>query len=314
MYFVVRGYLYSTSESQPNRTSSYSKGAYFGEKGLLVCSVSACSIRTLRACDLLSLGSDSLLRVLQSHRVTKLAYEIATQAVQIVKSRERVTSSVTATETEWGEAVMAAIRLKNTEVSATGSSAHDIVVEDELNAGVQSRKHILELLGYFTTLERAVDAFGAFRQLLQLIVPNGQLHDFGEPTEVPVEKSPTMSEIDVRTEEQVQALAVIGRLFRRKANTVAPMTTTTSSTPKQEEPVPSGVADHLMQYESAQLIPAPTLKPIENQSRRESARSLSSSQHISQPRLVAVSPLASQPVTPVESTPAPEVQPGADGI
>ncbi|ETO66615.1 hypothetical protein F444_16300 [Phytophthora nicotianae P1976] len=306
MYFVVRGYLYSTSESQPNRTSSYSKGAYFGEKGLLVCSVSACSIRTLRACDLLSLGSDSLLRVLQSHRVTKLAYEIATQAVQIVKSRERVTSSVTATETEWGEAVMAAIRLKNTEVSATGSSAHDIVVEDELNAGVQSRKHILELLGYFTTLERAVDAFGAFRQLLQLIVPNGQLHDFGEPTEVPVEKSPTMSEIDVRTEEQVQALAVIGRLFRRKANTVAPMTTTTSSTPKQEEPVPSGVADHLMQYESAQLIPAPTLKPIENQSRRESARSLSSSQHISQPRLVAVSPLASQPVTPVESTPAPE--------
>ncbi|KAG3115008.1 hypothetical protein PI125_g5923 [Phytophthora idaei] len=242
MYFVVRGYLFSTSESQPDRTSSYGKGIYFAEKGLLVCSVSTCSIRTLRACDLLSLGPDSLLRVLKSHRVTKLAYEIATQAVQIVKAKERVASSVTATESEWGEAVMAAIRLKHAEVSARGPSTDDAasadVVEEEFNAAVRSRRHVLELLGYFATLERAIDAYGAFRPLLQLIVPNGQLHNAGGATEQSGDNRLTMCESEVPTtvpdEQQVQALAIIGRLLRRKNNTVAPLPLSINSKPKQE--------------------------------------------------------------------------------
>ncbi|KAF1777076.1 Cyclic nucleotide-binding-like [Phytophthora cactorum] len=311
MYFVVRGYLFSTSESQPDRTSSYGKGIYFGEKGLLVCSVSTCSIRTLRACDLLSLGPDSLLRVLKSHRVTKLAYEIATQAVQIVKAKERVASSVTATESEWGEAVMAAIRLKHAEVRARGPSTDDAasadVVEEEFNAAVRSRKHVLELLGYFATLERAIDTYGAFRPLLQLIVPNGQLHNAGGATEQSGDNRLTMCESEVPTtvpdEQQVQALAIIGRLLRRKNNTVAPLPLSINSKPKQEGSVLSEAADSLMQHESAQLIPAPTLRSTDNKSRREST---SSSRQISQPLLPALPPLEAPPATPTESTPGPK--------
>ncbi|POM71198.1 Hypothetical protein PHPALM_12261 [Phytophthora palmivora] len=186
MYFVVRGYLFSTSESQPNRGSSFGKGTYFGDKGILVCSVSTCTIRTLRSCDLLSLGPDALQRVLQKHRATRIAYEIAAQATQIVKRKERTSSSVAVTESEWGEAVVGAIQLKQTEISACDPSADEALsaeaIKDDFNAIDRSRKQDLELVGYYASLERAIDAFGAFRPLLQLIVPNGQLHNFGGPT------------------------------------------------------------------------------------------------------------------------------------
>ncbi|KAE9049768.1 hypothetical protein PR001_g2995 [Phytophthora rubi] len=173
MYFVVRGHLFSMSESYPSRGSSYSKGSYFGEKGILVCSVSTCTIRTLRACDLLSLCPDSLLLVLQNHRVTKLAYDIAMHAVQVVRDRDRVASGVTATETEWGEALINAIRLKHAELIESSPTFADIpagdFLEDEINAAVRLRKQALALVEYYLSLERAIDAFGAFRTLIQLM-------------------------------------------------------------------------------------------------------------------------------------------------
>lgn len=157
MYFVVRGYLFSTSEAHSNRGSSYGKGTYFGDKGILVCSVSRCTIRTLRACDLLSLGPDSLLRVLQSHRMTKLAYEIAMHTVQVITARDRVASGVTATETEWGEALLGAIRLKRTELVEGSPTFADIqsgdLLEDEISAAVRSHQQAVELIEYFSSLE-----------------------------------------------------------------------------------------------------------------------------------------------------------------
>ncbi|GMF20062.1 unnamed protein product [Phytophthora lilii] len=303
MYFVVRGYLFSTSESQPGRGSSYGKGTYFGDKGILVCSVSTCSIHSLRACDLLSLGPDSLMRVLQNHRIMKLAYEIAVQAVQIVKARDRVVSGITATETEWGEAVLESIRMKHVEMSDSGSSTDDVplgdTLEDEFNPTIRSRNNAFELLGYYVGLERAIDAFGAFRPLLQLLVPNGQLHNLGgakveKPTS---EKRPTMCESEVVTttsdDQQVHALAIIRRLLHKKYNTVALTAGSISSKissksmgslrSKREASVPSEVAESLVQHELARLIPSPTLKSIENKSARESSRSMGSFLQVARP-------------------------------
>ncbi|KAL4124402.1 hypothetical protein PRIC2_008000 [Phytophthora ramorum] len=268
MYFVVRGNLFSTSESQPNRSLSYSKGTHFGEKGLLVCSVSTCTIRTLRACDLLSLSPDSLLHVIRSHRCTKLAYEIASQAVQIVTARERVASPVTATETEWGEALIRAIRMKHVEVVDNGTDdvpSADLLVG--LNAADRARKSALELIESYVALERAIDAFGAFRPLLQLIVPNGQLHTVGgTKVEQSVgEKGPTLCESEAVTtttdEQHVQALAIIQRLFHKKYNAVAPAGSHRS---KREASVASEVADTLVQHELARVASSPTTKVLEN--------------------------------------------------
>ncbi|KAL3657948.1 hypothetical protein V7S43_017153 [Phytophthora oleae] len=229
MYFVVRGYLFSTSESQPTRSNSFSKGTYFGEKGLLVCSVSTSTIQTLRACDLLSLSPDSLLRVLQNHHVTKLAYEIAAQAVEILRAKDRVATGVSATESEWGEALLGAIRLKQAEVNQCGQDDAQSVdgLEDEFSAAVRTRKHLLELLDKFILLNRAIDAFGAFRPLLQLIVPNGQLQNLGgAKADLAPDLEPVQSESERATkvleDQKVQALAIIGRLFHPKYNTVAP--------------------------------------------------------------------------------------------
>ncbi|KAK1929973.1 Cyclic nucleotide-gated olfactory channel [Phytophthora citrophthora] len=273
MYFVVRGYLFSTSESQPNRSNSFSKGTYFGEKGLLVCSVSTSTIQTLRACDLLSLSPDSLLRVLQNHRVTKLAYEIAAQAVEVLKAKDRVASGVSATESEWGEAVLGAIRFKQAEVNQSSPEDAQLAdgVEDEFSAAVRTRKHLLELLDKFLLLNRAIDAFGAFRPLLQLLVPNGQLQNFrGAKADFPasdMKSAPSESEpaSKVTDDQKVHALAIIGRLFN-KNNTVIPAINNKSMGSKQEVSPPSKAVDNSVQHELSRLIPSPTMKSIDNRS------------------------------------------------
>ncbi|KAG1695007.1 hypothetical protein DVH05_020937 [Phytophthora capsici] len=270
MHFVVRGYLFSTSESQPNSSISFSKGTYFGEKGLLVCSVSTSTIQTLRACDLLSLSPDSLLRVLQNHRVTKLAYEIAVQTVEVLRAKDRVASGVPATESEWGEAILGAIRFKQAEVNQRSQEDAQLTngVEDEFSAAVRTRKHLLELLDKFLLLNRAIDAFGAFRPLLQLIVPNGQLHNLGGtkadfPASAPSETEPATKVAD---DQKVQALAIIGRLFHNKNNIVAPAPNNKSMGRKQEVSTPSEATD---QHELS-LIPPPTMKSFDNRSRHRS--------------------------------------------
>ncbi|GMF32684.1 unnamed protein product [Phytophthora fragariaefolia] len=297
MYFVVRGYLFSTSEAYPNRGSSYAKGAYFGEKGILVCSVSAYTIRTLRACDLLSLCPDSLLVVLQSHRVTKLAYEIALEAVQSVRDRNRVASALTATETEWGEALVDAIRLKHADLVDSSPSFADIpsgdLSEDEINAAVRLRKQALELVEGYLCLERSIDAFGVFRSLLQLMVPNGQLQNLrGPKPELPaLDTRSTMCESKgtaMTDEQQLKALEIIRRLFRNKS-IISPASDTVSNKStgsfrsKREGSVPSEVAESLVQHELARLIPSPTIKPLENRSARESTRSTTSSRQVARP-------------------------------
>jgi CRP-like cAMP-binding protein len=83
MYFVVKGQLILTSTRPipPSAPTRFRKGEYFGEKGILSLAVSRFSVRALKACDLFSLSSDGMKRVLQSHGFLQLAFESASAVV-----------------------------------------------------------------------------------------------------------------------------------------------------------------------------------------------------------------------------------------
>ncbi|KAE9217383.1 hypothetical protein PF005_g8681 [Phytophthora fragariae] len=73
MYFVIKGHLSMQSRSLLDRSVGLRNGSYFGERGLLGCTISAYTVRTVRACDLLSLSSEAFVQVLQGHLFTRLA-------------------------------------------------------------------------------------------------------------------------------------------------------------------------------------------------------------------------------------------------
>lgn len=170
MYFVVRGRLYALSRAQPNayRSISYSKGDYFGEKGVLGYSVGVFSVRTLRACDLLSLSSEALLALLSSHPVFGVALSFADQAMQ--QLRAHPDPRATDTESRWGRTVLGVIRRKRDECETQSPADPALKL---MNAKLCA---IIDARFALTTAETA---FGAFRPLLELVVPNGSLASYG---------------------------------------------------------------------------------------------------------------------------------------
>lgn len=52
MYFVTKGFLNMQSSSLLDRPVGLRDGSYFGERGLLDCTISAYTVTTARACDL----------------------------------------------------------------------------------------------------------------------------------------------------------------------------------------------------------------------------------------------------------------------
>lgn len=169
MYFVVRGQLYSTSHAQPQmyRGMRFGRGDYFGEKGILGYSVGVYSVRTLRACDLLSLSSEALLKVLYSHPLFTIALGFADQAVQSIRVHPDI--STQDTEMRWGRAVAEVIRKKREECDAEVSEPSLALANKKLGAMIDTR----------FALKTAEAAFGAFRPLLELVVPNGMLASYG---------------------------------------------------------------------------------------------------------------------------------------
>ncbi|KAF1789165.1 Cyclic nucleotide-binding-like [Phytophthora cactorum] len=81
MYFVVKGYLHSTTNGDQPASSPkhYKKGDYFGEHGLLGYSVGVSTVKTMSACDLLSLSSEDLLQVILSRPLFQTALSIAVE-------------------------------------------------------------------------------------------------------------------------------------------------------------------------------------------------------------------------------------------
>ncbi|GAB9468655.1 hypothetical protein Gpo141_00005967 [Globisporangium polare] len=168
MYFVVRGQLYSMSHAQPqlHRGMRFGKGDYFGEKGILGYSVGVYSVRSLRACDLLSLSSEALLTLLYSHPFFNIALCFADQAVQHVRINPDI--NMQDTETRWGLAIVEVIRKKREECNAEVSDPVLAVANKKLGAIIDAR----------FALKTSEAAFGIFRPLLELVVPNGMLASY----------------------------------------------------------------------------------------------------------------------------------------
>ncbi|KAG7400411.1 hypothetical protein PHYBOEH_005786 [Phytophthora boehmeriae] len=88
MYFVVKGHLTSTTSAdlpqnsayQPPDQHHYRKGDFFGEHGLLGYSVGVSTVKTMCACDLLTLSSEALLHVILSRPLFQAALSIAVEA------------------------------------------------------------------------------------------------------------------------------------------------------------------------------------------------------------------------------------------
>ncbi|TMW60006.1 hypothetical protein Poli38472_000048 [Pythium oligandrum] len=84
VHFVVRGYLYSKSMSNPvlYHAGRFRAGDYFGEKGLLGHSVSMFTVTTVRACDLFVLSSEDLLDLIKSHPFFSIVLKMAQEMIR----------------------------------------------------------------------------------------------------------------------------------------------------------------------------------------------------------------------------------------
>ncbi|DAZ95398.1 TPA: hypothetical protein N0F65_001056 [Lagenidium giganteum] len=168
MYFVVRGHLCAVSSLHANayRGTYFKGGDYFGEKGLLGYSISACSVRTLRSCDLLSLSASSLLQAMRSDNVSSLALSLADEAVQTMRRQDPL-SDKAAMEERWGNTLLNAIKLRLLECSL-----------DDVGVSFASQRIKGIIVARFD-VDTPAQAFQLFRPLLQLMVPHGSLLNYG---------------------------------------------------------------------------------------------------------------------------------------
>eukprot|EP00644_Phytophthora_capsici_P010354 jgi/Phyca11/123729/e_gw1.51.338.1 len=106
MYFVTKGHLNMQSNSLLDGAVGLRAGSYFGERGLLGCTISAYTVRTVRACDLFSLSSQDFIHVLQQHSFTRLALELCGRAYQHLKAKNIEKCSKHAMEDHWGAVLL----------------------------------------------------------------------------------------------------------------------------------------------------------------------------------------------------------------
>ncbi|KAL3656660.1 hypothetical protein V7S43_018439 [Phytophthora oleae] len=106
MYFVTKGHLNMQSNSLLDGAVGLRAGSYFGERGLLGFTISAYTVRTVRACDLFSLRSEDFIHVLQQHSFTRLALELCGRAYKHLKVKNIEKCSKHDLEDHWGGALL----------------------------------------------------------------------------------------------------------------------------------------------------------------------------------------------------------------
>ncbi|KAE9351246.1 hypothetical protein PR003_g4965 [Phytophthora rubi] len=122
MYFVMKGHLNMHSRLLLDHPVGLRSGGYFGERGLLGCSVSAYTVHTVRACDLLSLSSEAFAQVLQEHPFSRLALKICDRAYKYLKGQHLASCSRNDMEEHWGEALLLALQAVGTKTQPAPSS------------------------------------------------------------------------------------------------------------------------------------------------------------------------------------------------
>lgn len=179
MYFVVRGYLFSKSVSNPSlyHAGRFRMGDYFGEKGLFGQSVSLMTVSTIRASDLFVLNSQDLLEVIKSHSYFQLVFKLAQDVVRQKKPlNEYFAEEPSVKKVEKNSRRRTSAPL----VPHQLPSHHDATkrnTTDDADSG-SFEVQLSKLLRVHN--EREWDS--AFRLFVELILPNGTLNDLdGKP-------------------------------------------------------------------------------------------------------------------------------------
>ncbi|EGZ23195.1 hypothetical protein PHYSODRAFT_478862 [Phytophthora sojae] len=133
MYFVTKGFLNMESKSLLDHPVGLRDGSYFGERGLLSCTISAYTVRSVRACDLFSLSSEAFAQVMQQHSFSRLALQLCNCAYKHLKAKQTVNCSRGDMEELWGKALLLAVHETRKEQplrTATGELSAEKVGED----------------------------------------------------------------------------------------------------------------------------------------------------------------------------------------
>ncbi|GMF52406.1 unnamed protein product [Phytophthora fragariaefolia] len=129
MYFVTKGYLNMESGSLLDHPVGLQDGSYFGESGLLSCTISAYTVRTVRACDLFSLSSEAFAQVLQQHPFSRLAVHICRYAYSHLKSNLIAACPRHDMEQHWKKALMLAVQETRKQYQSKQTASDEISAE-----------------------------------------------------------------------------------------------------------------------------------------------------------------------------------------
>ncbi|KAK1938180.1 Cyclic nucleotide-gated cation channel alpha-3 [Phytophthora citrophthora] len=214
MYFVIKGHLTMRSRSITHRPLGLRDGSYFGERGLLGCTISAYTIRTSRACDLLSLSSEVFAQVLQKYSFTRLALKLCDRAYRHLKEQYIATCARNEMEGHWGKALFHTLgkikrshvateekdSLKPDQVTATNATTPDEVTRS-------SDGNITTVLS-FATAKKAVDSDGITTAPNEKVVETSteKIHKDAPFCGVPSNLSDKLDELPVHIDEMFMAL------------------------------------------------------------------------------------------------------------
>ncbi|GLD97428.1 hypothetical protein PINS_up006112 [Pythium insidiosum] len=177
MYIVIKGHLKVTSKADPGITKSkpmIRRGEFFGDRGLLGCAISRTTIRSLRACELLSISAQDMLQVVDEHPVTHLAAAIVNRAQIRMDAFLLAKCSRDEMESHWGTAIFREARHAKKRALDLRERHHHHHHNHSGNSKsfVLSKRHIEE---FFRPLSSPSDCAELFLPFLQMLLPHDPL-------------------------------------------------------------------------------------------------------------------------------------------
>lgn len=187
MYFVIKGYLVANQQTTSATTATensppkyYHTGDFFGERGLLGYSVSSSTVRTIRACDIMSLSSEALLKAILSRPLFQTTLSIAVEAYREACKMANDGASKTPTEDEWGTVLHTVLeKRKRKWLNEELQYGSDITPEESQSGAGRfwwrtPTGQFVNTVGIMA-LRTPTDCVHAFSMLLRLIVSRGAL-------------------------------------------------------------------------------------------------------------------------------------------
>ncbi|KAL3663050.1 hypothetical protein V7S43_011991 [Phytophthora oleae] len=198
MYFVIKGHLTMRSRSITHRPLGLRDGSYFGERGLLGCTISAYTIRTARACDLLSLSSEAFAQVLQKHSFTRLSLKLCDRAYKHLKEQYIAACAKSEMEGHWGKALFHTLKkIKRSHLAASVTDGKNTAKPDQVTEKDPTKPdkatdgHITTVLS-FAAVEKAINSDGTTVTPDEKVIeaPTEQKHSGGDGLSVRLDELP----------------------------------------------------------------------------------------------------------------------------